>query len=325
MLVNKNELLDCKSYIELCDYDWEGQEDVPAGLVHVNIEHIPSFFQKIKEYPDRQYVVVSSCSDFGLCYQEHSPVWDDLRKWVAIASGSETGYQGVTLAPRCNLETCNEKDKYSIKSHCWTQHTFNEIPENVVHWFTTNCGIVDDERVSGIPFGVAENTVETMDSMPLTIKNMKERPKDLYCNWTFYTYDRYKLAEFFSKTQWATVHIPAIDGFKKFADYLIDLATHKFVVCPPGNGADCYRIYEALAMGAVPIVQQNSEGLWLNKLELPIVFTTHFELITPNTINNIVQHNEFLLDNSKWSLSPITKSYWKEKFEEKRKKESFFS
>jgi hypothetical protein len=39
-----------------------------------------------------------------------------------------------------------------------------------------------------------------------------------------------------------------------FSEYLDRLLDSKFVLSPPGNGIDCYRTWEILAMGAVPIV-----------------------------------------------------------------------
>ena len=37
-------------------------------------------------------------------------------------------------------------------------------------------------------------------------------------------------------------------------EFMDDLSTSKFVVCPPGFGIDTHRFYEAVWMGAIPIV-----------------------------------------------------------------------
>lgn len=42
--------------------------------------------------------------------------------------------------------------------------------------------------------------------------------------------------------------------------FFTDLGNSRFVVSPPGNGIDCHRTWEALALGAIPIVQNSS--LW---------------------------------------------------------------
>ena len=43
-------------------------------------------------------------------------------------------------------------------------------------------------------------------------------------------------------------------------DFYQDVGNAKFVLSPPGNGLDCFRTWEALALGAIPVVQNSS--LW---------------------------------------------------------------
>jgi len=40
------------------------------------------------------------------------------------------------------------------------------------------------------------------------------------------------------------------------------LGTHRFVVSPPGNGVDCHRTWEAIAMGSIPIVSDRLDTLY---------------------------------------------------------------
>ena len=40
-----------------------------------------------------------------------------------------------------------------------------------------------------------------------------------------------------------------------FEDYLKDLASHKFCICPAGNGIDCHRIWECLYLRTVPLIE----------------------------------------------------------------------
>ena len=32
-----------------------------------------------------------------------------------------------------------------------------------------------------------------------------------------------------------------------------EVARHRFALCPPGNGFDTHRVYEALQLGAIPV------------------------------------------------------------------------
>jgi len=47
-------------------------------------------------------------------------------------------------------------------------------------------------------------------------------------------------------------------GRLNYSDYLHDVANSKFVLSPPGNGADCHRTWEAILLNAVPIVASSS-------------------------------------------------------------------
>jgi hypothetical protein len=45
-----------------------------------------------------------------------------------------------------------------------------------------------------------------------------------------------------------------------FEAYLQEMGNAKFVVSPPGNGLDCHRTWEAMLMGAIPIVLRSRLG-----------------------------------------------------------------
>jgi hypothetical protein len=47
-----------------------------------------------------------------------------------------------------------------------------------------------------------------------------------------------------------------IDG--SFIDYYEETSRSKFVLCPSGLGFDSYRIWETLALGAIPVVESNA-------------------------------------------------------------------
>jgi hypothetical protein len=36
------------------------------------------------------------------------------------------------------------------------------------------------------------------------------------------------------------------------------MAQSKFVICPEGNGLDCHRTWEALLMGAIPVIKHST-------------------------------------------------------------------
>jgi hypothetical protein len=320
MVVEEKEIIECKSWEKICDYVFEGDAstELPSGVVSVNIQHIPEFFRRIKEYPDRKYVIVSAYSDFGLAYQREHPVWNDMRKWIGICASDEMGYQGLEVPPRCNLEKCNQSHKYSIKCHSFTESTFDKIPDNIVHWFCANCMIVDSPRLTGIPFGVAEGAAEKIAEASRNLHPINNRPGFLYCNWKFYTYERFPLMNFFGRLGWATI----VDGHsnpRPFDAFLADLSQHKFVLCPKGNGEDCYRTWEALYMGAVPVVEYCQSAHHFTKLGLPIVFNTRLETVSKGWLEDWMRSNPWAMMQQNWPNDTIKLSFWQGLIEEKKR------
>jgi hypothetical protein len=62
-----------------------------------------------------------------------------------------------------------------------------------------------------------------------------------------------------------------------YAQYIQELASARFAICPDGNGADSHRIWEALYLGTVPIVLSNSFTVQLKAADLPIVLLEKWE------------------------------------------------
>ncbi|CAF3730979.1 unnamed protein product, partial [Rotaria socialis] len=70
-----------------------------------------------------------------------------------------------------------------------------------------------------------------------------------------------------------------------FYQYLDDLGNSRFVLSPPGNGLDCHRTWEALLMGAIPIVLSST----LNSLfsGTPTIIVSTWEQVTVASLRAI--------------------------------------
>lgn len=77
-------------------------------------------------------------------------------------------------------------------------------------------------------------------------------------------------------------------------EYRKALAESKFVLSPPGNGPDCHRTWEALYLGAIPIVKRAS---WpFIHLELPVLVITDWEDLLNIDLNSLSVER-----NTSWS------------------------
>ena len=52
--------------------------------------------------------------------------------------------------------------------------------------------------------------------------------------------------------------------------YRKDLSHYMFVASPSGNGPDCHRTWEAIYLGVVPLVEDNSMHRYFKSLGLPL-------------------------------------------------------
>lgn len=252
-----DQIIHCKRYQEICDQNWGRGDEINGRIIHVDADSIPEFFEKLKTH-SQEVVVVSSCCDFGVCYQDNFPIYKDLPKAAKMFAHPSMGYNGyeeVRLQPRCNKERCRPSDKYSLKCYSYTSCTFPEIPQNVKRWYTTNSLIFDDPRVVAIPFGV--NGVDDIKNAEQIVNHPKNQTRDIdiYVNFGFHTFERVELFQYY---ELAKNYLPAnvvVEQKQDYTHYLDMLSRSKFVLCPAGNGIDCFRTLEALYMGAVPIFE----------------------------------------------------------------------
>jgi hypothetical protein len=91
---------------------------------------------------------------------------------------------------------------------------------------------------------------------------------------------------------------------RPFADYLEDMASCRWVVSPPGNGVDCHRTWEALYLGATPVVARTPHGAALHD-GLPIV-----------QLEDLGVLDRAQLERMQWpadpaSLAPLRMSHWR--------------
>jgi hypothetical protein len=311
------DLIYAARYTEVCDYAWHdfanAREDLqeitlPEGIWHVDTAAIPNFFKAIQNMFNRkrQYVVVSPSCDYGVCLQRYNHPAKDLWKWTKMQVTEEFGYNELKMPARLVKERCNPTDAYSIKCWSWTAATFPEIPANVKHWFLANCEI-NHSRVTAIPFGIFGNK-DKLDH-PNKIDNYEfkyPRQNILYINFQFYTTDRYELYVHFSQ------NFPELVTLKRacpFDEFLDDLATHKYVLCPPGNGADCYRTLEAAYMGAVPILEARMGCVepYVGCNYPMLVFPSLFQ-VDPRGLNQLWTDD---IENRKRDLTKLLWPYWK--------------
>lgn len=89
-------------------------------------------------------------------------------------------------------------------------------------------------------------------------------------------------------------------------EYIQDLQEHKMVWSPPGGGVDCYRHYEAMMMGSVPVVEEHplAERLLAN---MPVIWYKNIEDLTAKYLEQ--QYSR--VKSQKHDLRPLFSWYWR--------------
>jgi hypothetical protein len=67
-------------------------------------------------------------------------------------------------------------------------------------------------------------------------------------------------------------------GIGGLSGHHLQIASSKFVLCPSGLSMDSYRIWETLALGAIPVVESNP-GLDRTYYSLPVLVVRNFSQV----------------------------------------------
>lgn len=137
---------------------------------------------------------------------------------------------------------------------CATEEMFQD-GSPIRHWFGVQAATTHP-MLTAMPVGVEGHIVPMIQST----EQRATRDIPLYLNFKIdHTVQhagepvRQTLWRQFAPQPWVTAD-PWVKSGE--APYLRQLGRSRFVLSPPGFGWDCYRTYEAVAMGAIPIVQR---------------------------------------------------------------------
>lgn len=93
-------------------------------------------------------------------------------------------------------------------------------------------------------------------------------------------------------------------GRLNFEAYFQNLASSKFVLSPPGSGFDCYKTWEALLVGCIPIVKRSPIVSLFD--DLPVVIIDDWNEVTETFLNE--KYTE--LSGKTYRLEKLYFDYW---------------
>jgi len=167
------------------------------------------------------------------------------------------------------------------------------LPANVARWYATNV-TSPHPCVSAIPLGLGSpRSSATLRSADILERRAAGAPRDrwLYVNFRPDTNPRVRQPiydDFQSRSKsadWITFQPSSERGTN--SGFLGELVRHRFVLCPPGNGVDTHRMWEALLAGAVPVVLRSQAMEPFS--ELPALFVEDFRNVTKEFLEAALQ------------------------------------
>jgi hypothetical protein len=254
---------------------------------------------------DEDQLVLTTCSDAGINLQQEEHPNEDLLKLVhsvdwKLVSRARDNYLRIPVGPAIREGRCDPRHLYSCKTDRWTWCTFPEVPEWVRLWYTVNLN-VEHPRLYWAPFGLNNDgpgSSYVQEEATLTKDEL------LYVNFQNNSLSRAILKHAYARQGWATVRMSPDVPVR---DYLREMAAHKFVLCPAGNGLDCYRTYEALYCGSIPVLEKSRFAEYLRKAGLPVLLVDDLLEVSPDFL--VQEHKRFLRCDY-WDYSLVTRSYW---------------
>jgi len=217
------------------------------------------------------------------------------------------------LTRSCNVLVTHNSD-WPLDEKCFLRHASKVN----VRWFAQNQEY-QHEKTEAIPIGLnnfrlghnKDNFQEWPEALEFnryidqTAREKRDKDGLILLNFNDATdrrsNERSDLRDEHTCNKWITQtpHDPSL-----WREYYRDLARHKFVFSPRGNGVDCVRTWEALYLRTIPVMMRSTAMEAFN--DLPIIFVTHWNQVTPSFLEE--RYEEIV--NRKYDLSKMRIGWW---------------
>lgn len=212
---------------------------------------------------------------------------------------NQTDLKNITLISGCEDYPVNPNGTV-VGMPVHAQYGIIPCPKNISRWFAQNAEISSDFMIP-TPIGL-----NIFPYTPDTIKNnitFANRNKLLYIKigTNSNPFQRKYIKNLILK------QCPNVNNeeFGNRTDYFKGLQEHIFCLCPPGNGKDTHRVWEALAFGCIPIVEKSNMNDYYATL-FPILVVERWSTITEQFLLNKYEE----LKSKKWRYDLLDVDNW---------------
>lgn len=245
-------------------------------IIFVDTIDLILFFRNFHEKISINYILITGDSDFSCPFhiiRTHSHLLDQ------IFSGKTHLLHWFSM--NCNLGS-NKKWKESNILTC--------IPQGISQWLNQRYYM---HLASGKDDSIHNRHLKSNDYWIFTSFNKnngfyREKLWDLSCNGRLRNISK------------CFYQLDSIDQWR----YYLHIARSKFVLSPPGNGIDCYRTWEALYLGSIPIILNTP----INSIfqQLPVLIINNYEDITLQLLKDVYDN----MIRQSYDYRRLYKGYW---------------
>ncbi len=208
----------------------------------------------------------------------------------------------VHPAIRCNyiLVTHN--------SHNLAPDKFKDYLEDpkIIAWFGQNYDGSGHQKFFPLPTGIPNNYWPWIDTACIDaerkIAAISDRPIILYLNFVHMTPEREKIKALFKDKQFCLS-----TSRKPYKDYIDDMAHAQFVLCPSSKELDSHRTWEALLVGAIPIIMSSPLDILFH--DLPVIIIHDWNSITEEFLSEAYQS----MAHKQYDYERMFAAYWLDK------------
>ena len=97
-----------------------------------------------------------------------------------------------------------------------------------------------------------------------------------------------------------------------YDSYLVQLRHAKFILSPSGLGFDCYRHWEAILMGTIPVIEHLNrtikDGMFRNFDGLPVAWIDSYDNLTPQWLEQ--EYHRIVSQSTSYQYEKLTLKYW---------------
>ena len=247
--------------------------DVGVRTIFVNNHALESFIDNFLDRIQFPFVLISGDSDLSVT--DHYPSPEKMQRLLNYSFMQRWYSQNLSL----------ENDK------------LYHIPIGVdFHNLWEKPGKQEPFRWSPLSHEVELKKIITAGKQP------DQRIPLAYCNWHF-TMHRGERAQCYNETNHAlcyfeTQKLQRLDAYRAQSNF-------SFVLSPQGKGMDCYRTWEALALGSIPIVKKSPLDPLFS--DLPVLILNNWSELS----TDVMQKTLDSFSNRKFNYQKLFLSYWK--------------